>query len=262
MVGKGSRDAARSGQARIRGEAARRVARQTGRSSAVAIGHGRTSPAAIARGATDRRATASVRGRGNRRIDPVRHANANPGRTSRWTARHPAIDRGRQSPPGRARSESRGSASHRPIGHGAASRPIVRVRPANASRGATSRQAAPREATVPGAISRRVAHPAATVPGAGSRPIGQDRREAIVRPMRAVVRPIVDRAEAGGAASRRRQAASAPGAPNLPQAAARREVIALGAPSRAIRIASRSRRAVHARVAGTLPPRKRRDDED
>ena len=91
----------------------------------VAIGRGRISPAVIAPGAIDRLATASVRGRGNRPIDQVHHANANPGRTSRRTARRPAIARGRQSPPGRARSESRGSASHRPIGHGAASRRVA-----------------------------------------------------------------------------------------------------------------------------------------
>ena len=83
----------------------------------VAIGRGRTSLAVIGRGATGRLVTESVRGRGNRPIDQVHHANANPGRTSRWTARRPVIGRGRQSPPGRARSESRGSASHRPIGH-------------------------------------------------------------------------------------------------------------------------------------------------
>ena len=246
----------------------------------VAIGRGRTSLAVIGRGATDRLVTQSVRRRGNRPIDRVHRANANPGRTSRRTARRPLIGRGRQSPPGPARSESRGSASHRPIGrgatsppathqlvsaadggtrpqamasgHGAASRPTVRVRPANASRGATSRQAAPREATAPGAISRRAAHPAATAPGARSRPIDQGLREGIVRPMRVAVRPTVEPAEAGGPASRRRPAASAPGARSLPQAAGRREGIGPGAPSRAIRIASRSRRAVHARATGRL----------
>ena len=218
------------------------------------IGRGRTSPAAIGRGATSRRVRGSVRGRESRPIDPVHRASANPGRTNRRPAHRPTIGRGRPSRRDRAHSGSHGSANRRAIGRGATSRP---------DRSGPGRERKPWSDKAPTGTPRgdrpwrdkpAGGPPRGDRPWSGKPPdrSGPPRGD---RPPDARRNPA-DRRPSGGGWSGKPAAAGGRSAwsEKPPRAAAHRAVIVRGAASRAIRIASRSRRAVRAPVEAALRP--------
>ena len=270
------------GRRRIPRRSAIATSRATSRASA---SHGPISPpvrrVVIVHGATSRRAAidplatvarlirdrAEVGGAESRRIDRVRRARANRG-TRRPRARHRAIGRGRPSRRARARSGSRGS-RRRQVTRRAAIVRLATVARLTRDRaevgGATSRLVLLLAVIVPGEINRRAAHRLVIVRGVTShRAVRREaidrgaanprvvRREGIVPGAAnhpAVRRAVIGRGETSPPAARPEAIDRGAANPRVARLAA----IVHGAGSRAIRIASRSRRAVRVRSETVLP---------